>query len=137
MALSAAFSIAVISIGVAKTGGSIASLTWLARRAGVTRRVNVPFAPNGIGRIAPSYWFARGGSSGETPAVDRAGFVGRVAPAQGEAGCDHADASSRHSHDPAGRRPLPPHHHRLPEERPCPLRRRHCRRDAEDRGGGG
>src|SRR6266478_4757899 len=105
MALSAAFSIAtpMMIMAMEKTGGSIASLNWLARRAGVTRSVNVPFAPNGIGRIAPSYWFARRGSSGETPAVDRAGFVGRVAPAQGEAGRDHADASSRHSHGPAGR----------------------------------
>jgi len=67
MALSAAFSIAMIIMGVAKTGGSIASLNWLARRAGVTRSVNVPFAPTGIGRIAPSYWFGRRGSSALTP----------------------------------------------------------------------
>src|SRR5262245_43907474 len=49
MALRAAFSIAVIIIGVANTCGSIASLNWLARCAGRTRSVNVPFAPNGIG----------------------------------------------------------------------------------------
>src|SRR6266545_3526329 len=51
MALSAAFSIAVIIIGVANTGGSIASLNWFARCAGVTRSVKVPFAPSGIGRM--------------------------------------------------------------------------------------
>src|SRR4030095_1501643 len=51
MALSAAFAIAVIIIGVANTGGSIASLNWFARCAGVTRSVKVPFAPSGIGRM--------------------------------------------------------------------------------------
>src|SRR5215475_12972866 len=53
MALSAAFSMARIIIGVANTGGSIASLNWLARCAGVTRSVKVPFAPSGIGRMRP------------------------------------------------------------------------------------
>src|ERR1700730_15711261 len=51
MALSAAFSMARIIIGVANTCGSIASLNWLARCAGITRSVKVPFAPGGIGRI--------------------------------------------------------------------------------------
>src|SRR5215467_9119587 len=51
MALSAAFSIAVIIIGVANTSGRIASLNWLARCAGITRSVNVPLAPTGIGRM--------------------------------------------------------------------------------------
>src|SRR5712691_664079 len=51
MALSAAFSMAMIIIGVANTCGSIASLNWLARCAGVTRSVNVPFAPGGIVRM--------------------------------------------------------------------------------------
>src|SRR6266436_1747242 len=51
MALSAAFSMAMIIIGVANTCGSIASLNWLARCAGVTRSLNVPVAPSGIGRM--------------------------------------------------------------------------------------
>src|SRR5438552_16399556 len=101
MALSAAFSIAMIIMGVAKTGGSIASLNWLARCAGVTRSLKIPFAPNGIGRIAPSYWFGRGGSS-LRPAVDRVGFIGRVAGGQGQDGPDRRCATCRHSHGPCG-----------------------------------
>src|ERR1700758_2100509 len=62
MALSAAFSMARIIIGVANTGGSIASLNWLARCAGVTRSVKVPFTPSGIGRMHHHRWFAPEGS---------------------------------------------------------------------------
>src|SRR5712691_2396874 len=51
MALSAAFSMAVIIIGVANTCGSVASLNWLARWAGATSSVKVPFAPSGISRM--------------------------------------------------------------------------------------
>src|SRR6516164_3972139 len=54
MALSAAFSMALIIIGVANTSGSIASLNVLARSARVTRCVNDPFAPSGIARIKTS-----------------------------------------------------------------------------------
>src|SRR5215472_4278918 len=63
MALSAAFSMARIIIGVANTGGSIASLNWLARCAGVTRSVKVPLAPSGIGRMRHHSWFAPDGSA--------------------------------------------------------------------------
>jgi len=42
IALSAAFSIIIIMTGVAKTGGSIASLNWFARCCGWTSKVNEP-----------------------------------------------------------------------------------------------
>src|SRR5437868_8632344 len=51
MALSAAFSIIMIMIGVARTGGNIASLKRLARWSVVTTRTNEPLAPTGIDRI--------------------------------------------------------------------------------------
>ena len=51
MALSAAFSIIMIMIGVARTGGNMASLKRLARWSGVTTRTNEPLAPTGIGRM--------------------------------------------------------------------------------------
>src|SRR2546423_357318 len=51
MALSAAFSIIRIMIGVPRTGGSMASLKRLARWSGVTTRTNEPLAPTGIDRI--------------------------------------------------------------------------------------
>src|SRR5262249_24009874 len=63
MALSAAFSMARIIIGVANTGGSIASLNWLARCAGVTRSVKVPLAPSGIRRMRHHSAFAAEGSA--------------------------------------------------------------------------
>src|SRR5262249_22977174 len=63
MALSAAFSMARIIIGVANTGGSIASLNWSARCAGVTRSVKVPLAPSGIRRMRHHSWFAPDGSA--------------------------------------------------------------------------
>src|SRR5690348_13320946 len=42
----------MIMTGVAKTGGSVASLNRFARCSGWTRRVKEPFAPSGIGFIA-------------------------------------------------------------------------------------
>src|SRR6266403_2201241 len=51
MALSAAFSIIMIMIGVARTGGNMASLKRLARWSGVTTRTNEPLAPTGIDRM--------------------------------------------------------------------------------------
>src|ERR1700745_1834955 len=48
MALSAAFSIARIIIGVASTGGSNASLNRFAKCSGATTRLKLPFAPTGI-----------------------------------------------------------------------------------------
>src|SRR6516225_1981384 len=47
-ALSAAFSITRTMMGVAKTGGSIASLNRFARCSGATTSVKLPFAPTGI-----------------------------------------------------------------------------------------
>src|SRR3977135_4372940 len=51
IALSAAFSIIMIMIGVARTGGNMASLKRLARWSGVTTRTNEPLAPTGIDRM--------------------------------------------------------------------------------------
>src|ERR1022692_2169739 len=56
MALSAAFSIIMIMTGVARTGGNIASLKWLARCSGVTSRTNEPAAPTGIVRMRFPLW---------------------------------------------------------------------------------
>jgi hypothetical protein len=52
IAFSAAFSMIMIITGVAKTGGSIASLNWFARCCGWTSKVNEPLAPIGIGFMA-------------------------------------------------------------------------------------
>src|SRR6266851_1565962 len=57
MALSAAFSIIMIMIGVARTGGNVASLKRLARWSGVITRVNEPLAPTGIDRMGFASWW--------------------------------------------------------------------------------
>ena len=47
-AFSAAFSMIRTIIGVAKTGGRMLSLNWLARCDGPTSMAKLPFAPNGM-----------------------------------------------------------------------------------------
>src|SRR5215831_8686210 len=86
MALSAAFSMTVIIIGVAKTGGSVASLNWLARCAGATRSVNVPFAPIGMARTdlgLEAEQLQQVGRIGEDlPRLAEAGVAAELAPAR-------------------------------------------------------
>jgi hypothetical protein len=55
--LSAAFSIIMIMMGVASTGGNVPSLKRLARCSGSTSRLNEPAAPTGIDFMAyPLSW---------------------------------------------------------------------------------
>src|ERR1700730_13632824 len=59
IALRAAFSMAMIMTGVAKTGGKVASLKRLARCSAVTTSVNEPLAPTGIDAMRLLPWTCR------------------------------------------------------------------------------
>src|SRR6187551_2260063 len=92
MALSAAFSIAMIITGVASTGGSVASLNRLARCSGVTSIVKEPRVPvGGVRMMSPVSSAMQRKSIAVDLLLDRRGDHRAVAHRDADGG-DHSSA---------------------------------------------